>query len=204
MLQNLLSRLKWGLTVFGAIMVAFGIYTLVMNGKSAYDLNELGDNEFKKGMMVEGDITFNLGAYEETYNTRYGVKEKSSAVWYYIVPVGDESYIGVAVNANEKGAEFDRQTDQTYAWLNEETDQYPDTLHVKGKLAKMDAEDRALYKAAFKELGFSDAEFDKYAIDLYVGSNDFSGGLPILLIGVGILAVGVILIVVTAIFKRRA
>lgn len=203
MLQNLLSRLKWGLTVCGIILLGAGIYTMVMVSKTPYDLNALNDDEFKSGMIVEGDITFNLGAYEESVTTRNGIQQKSSAIWYYIVPVGDESYIGVAVKANERGAEFDKQTDQTYAWLNEETDEYPITLHVKGKLAKMDSQDKALYKEAFKQLGYSDSEFEAYGIPLYIGTNDFAGWLPLVLGGAALFAVGIVLIVVTSLRKRR-
>ena len=200
MLRNVLSRIKWGLMVFGVLMLVFGIYECVMAHKTPFDLNRIPDSEIKPGILLEGDVYGNYGAYEEYYNTRYGIKDKSSTLWYYIIPVGEESFMGVSVNANKRGAEFDRQSDETYDYLTGATDKAPTPLHVKGKVAKMDSEDLGLYKTALREIGFSESEIDQYALPYYIGSNSFDSWLVLLIVGVVILAIGVVLIFVT---RRR-
>lgn len=198
MLRNLLTRLKIVLILIGVALLAFGIYNAVMAHKTPYNLNALGDKEIKPGMLVEGEIYGNFGAYEESYSTNYGVKQKSTVLWYYIIPVGEESYMGIAVNANTMGAKYDRQTDQTYAYYFEEsTNIPPETISVKGTISKMDSEDEQYYKTALKELGFTDSEILKYGLPYYISYGNYDHWLVMCLAGAGILALGVILIILT-------
>lgn len=199
MFKNLLTRIKWGALIAGVLLIGAGIYSCIMAHKTPYDINQLMDGEAKAGMMVEGDLWCNYGVYEESYSSRYGIKQKSSEVWYYIIPVGEYDYMGVAVNANARGAEFDRQTDQTYDWIMDETGTVaePNPLHIKGKVVKMDNKDKEYFTKALVECGFTQSEIDQYAEFLYVSAGSFDEWLVVLLVGVVLTAVGVVLVIVT-------
>ncbi len=195
MFRNLVFRIKWALVIMGVVLLAAGIYYFVMAHKTPYDINLIDDSEIKAGMLVEGDIYGNYGAYEETYTTRYGVKESSTASWYYVIPVANESFMGLSVNAKQYGNQFELQSEQTYDYLTEATDQRPMIIHVKGKISKMDKKDQELYNEYLADIGFTNSEISQYCLPLYIKNQSFEGYLALLLSGAGCLIVGILLIV---------
>lgn len=195
MFQNLLFRLKWGLAIGGAVLLGFGIYCAVQAHKTPVDLNTIADNEIEAGLIVEGEIYGNYGAYEESYSTNNGVKNSSSTEWYYIIPVADESYMGIAVNVKARGTEFEKQADQTYDYLTGASNNYPMSLHVKGKINKMDDEDYALYKEALVSMGFTSAEISQYCKPYYIKSVNYDKYPILIILGAVMTVVGVALII---------
>lgn len=196
-----LSRIKWTALVLGIFFLGFGGFSLFKSNQTPIDYYDLTKANVKPGLMVEGDIYCNFGVYEESYSTSYGIKDKSSEVWYYVIPCGEEEYMGLAVSANELGTALDKQTEQSYDYMDGTTNVNPDLVHIKGAVTKMDNEDMGYFKEFLASGGYSDSEIEQLMVPYYITDGSYSQATTFLIIGVVGLAVGIVLILID---KKRA
>lgn len=134
--------------------------------------------------LVYAEYDISMGCFAEV---------DSTATYYYAVPVfdgGETRWIGLAVTGEADARILDAITDETYAFLAGEKEDYGDTTISKyGTLKKMDEELYGFMQAAFKDLGvYDDEEMGQYVLPLYVSvyvperAQKLFGGIVIVLV----------------------
>ena len=81
------TRLVITLIMLGAVMIFMGSSDVIDSRKTPTDFAAMSSEGMKVGEIVGGDLTSNLGTFEEMYHTTYGIKTGSSD-YVYLVPVG--------------------------------------------------------------------------------------------------------------------
>lgn len=199
-MRGFISRIKWGLLFIGVMFLGLGIFSVINAKKPAADLYDLDFSEYKDGKMVEADIYCNIGVYEESYSTNYGIKNKATVVWHYAIPIGDEEYMGIAVNAKRRGDQFDAQTDATYDWMMYDNAPEPEAIHVRGRMTKMDKDDTGYIQTLLREFGYTSAEAAQLTVPYYIKVDAFSDYKILLILGPILTALGVVAVIAT---RRR-
>lgn len=136
--------------------IAIGLFFWIWNeslhyafGRKKY-LNELYDAEIKD-MYVEADINF-LMDYFATYTSDDKVTEK-----YYLLPVGEESYIAVECSAKYFD-DFDQLMDISQDYMMGNRDTVEGSYHVKGTIMPLKGEALTYYKEYYEELSWGDSD----------------------------------------------
>jgi len=191
--MSVLTRIKVVLIVMGALLLVIGIRDCIYENQTPLQMEDMVEREIKKGASVEGNIYINLGAYETYYSTNNGIKNKSSEAWYYAIPVGDESYMGIKVNVDKMGDVFERQFDQSWDYMMYDDADIPDPIYIKGIICKMTKEDEGYFRTYMKDFDFSEAELNQYALPYYISLEDHSGYLGFMILGGVLAAIGVAL-----------
>jgi len=126
--------------------------------------------------LIYADYYISLGCFgeEETTTTnRSGKVVSKSSTYYYAIPVfsGEDTYwIGLEVAGEKDTNIMDVITDETYAYLADEADDYGfTTLSKYGSLKKMDKEMYGYMVEAFEGLEIYDSEeIAEYVLPVYI------------------------------------
>lgn len=200
--NNILSRLLVLLLMFGAILTFMGVRDFVDDKKTPENYNSMVEADFQKGMIVEGDIYGNLGAFEENYTTTNGVKTGSSR-YNYMIPVGEKQYMGLLNQTSTQEAELEAQADDSFAYLMGESSKEPQPVHFKGKVKVMDSETKGYLRDYMLDLGFTESEINSLILEYYIQCDDYSGWLWQIVVGLVCLGIGVAILVVPMISANR-
>lgn len=92
--NNVLTRLIMVLIGVGAVLIVMGSRDFIYSRKTPANYNSMLEADFQKGQLIEGEAYANLGAFEENYTTRNGVKTGESQ-YNYLIPVGEKQYMGL-------------------------------------------------------------------------------------------------------------
>lgn len=187
----------WRLLSTGIVLLAIGIAFIVMisgemadYSKKGADYSTLQWSDFKEGMMIEGDLPVNYGSYEEIVNDD---KDRSIGQ-FYLIDAGDECFMGIYTPVKELISSLDSQYK---AWSND-TDISP--VHFKGKVTKMDGQDKGFIRDYLVSAGYTGEEADNCVIDLYIKCVDTESHPVMLIIGIVAAAGGVVFLLL---FVRR-
>ena len=183
------------------LLLAVGIVCLVLGAidysdsrKTPINFNSMKDSEFQKGAIIEGDIYYNYGIFETIENKRNGHTESTD--YRYIIPMGDQSYVGIQfVNADDVSL-MDKQTDETYDMIDGKVEDTTTVVHFKGKVCKMDSEDYGYFKDFMKSGGFTDDEIAQYGSEYYIQVRKFGEGPLIMILGIVFLVIDAVIIAV--------
>lgn len=185
-----LKRIWAIMVILGVMLIAMAVVDLVDNAKEALPFEDLKVSQLKKGEIVEGKVNVNLGCFQESYRTRYGIKSGSSS-YYYVVFVE-----GKAIGLKCAGKTHEALEKQANAYLNYAGDGEPvlDAVPIKGRIRGMDSETREYLEEYLydEESGTTFAEIEPYVINEGI----LSMGQSMLLTGIG-LALILIPIIVT-------
>lgn len=183
------------------LLLAGGITCLVLGGmdysdsrKTPINFNEMKDSDFQKGAIIEGDLYYNYGIFETIENKRNGHTESTN--YRYIIPMGDESYVGIQFTNADEVALMDKQTDETYDMMDGKIEDTTTVIHFKGKVCKMDNEDYGYFKDFMKSGGFSDDEIAQYGSEYYIQVRKFGEGPLIMILGIVFLVIDAVIIAV--------
>lgn len=199
---SLFRRFLFTFGIFGAVFAYLGGSDLIDSRKPRYDINELMEADFKSGMIVEGELYSNLGAFEESYTTTNGIKTGSSK-YCYMIPVGEKKYAGYQAVYSTDIANLDTQADETYSLLVGESTKEPQSVHILGKVTKMSQKTRGFLRSYMLDLGFTEQEVDSYILDYYIEQNNFSNALDFFLIGIVMLAIVIFIVVITYVKSKK-
>lgn len=181
-----------GLMVIVAIMLLFsGFSDLSCKMKKPVDINTVTAGQLKKGLVVEGDLQYNIGQFAESYTT-YNYIRVGSKKANYVVPLSDGSFIGLENYFTKQNSLFDAQADETYNYLAEETEQTPRTIHIRGKVKRMNYETIKVFKQAFREWGFSDEDITQSATEFYVEYKNYNNWILKILGGVVLVVLAIL------------
>ena len=180
--------------------------------KKPVDFNMLTDAEIKSGLHVEGDVYLILDTFatEETYTKNSDGSRTPSKVsgYYYIIPVGEESYIGIEGSVDNRSA-FKAIDDSTWAWLTDAAgDLDPNAYyHYEGYIEEMDEELYQYFVEWFQDMEWFEttdaAQITPYALPLMI--RPMSPGLmPLLIIGFAMIALNVLFVVLHMNYKKKA
>lgn len=190
------------LFIVGVVLTYIGATDLIRGSKTPVDFDSLMASDVKKGMIVEGDLYANLGAFMESYTTRNGVKTGSSQ-YTYLIPVGDEEYMGLLNNTSDMEAQLEAQADTTYAILNGSTSIEPVVVHFKGRVFGLDSESKGYMKSYMIDLGYTENEISTYALSYYIKCENYDAGPVELGIGIVCLAIGAAIVLLPILSARK-
>ncbi len=196
------------LTLLSAGALWFSVPEWLVTMKPATDFNEISDSELRAGLHVEGDVYALLDSYasEQTWTEHeHGVTPKKTSKIYYILPVGEQSCIGLEVRAEDKRL-YNDITDATLSYMFGETEYIEsDPVHFEGQIVKMDDE---LYQYLLE--WFQESEYfgttDEAAIKEYVPSylmRPFSPGLYTMLAIAGVFVLADVIAVAILLVRRK-
>ena len=80
------------LIVGGAIFFVLGLLDFIDSNKTPIDYNTMTEDQVQKGAIVEGDIYYNYGPFEQIDTKENGRTTGTS--YRYVIPVGEEGYVG--------------------------------------------------------------------------------------------------------------
>lgn len=183
--------------VMGIALIVISAGEMSDYSKKGADLSTLSVGDIREGMMIEGDLPYNYGSYEKIQKE----DEKEGFGFYYLIPVGDDSTVGLYTAIDDLISELDAQS---AAYDSAETMDDVDAIspvHFKGKVTAMDSEDITYYRQALTEwYGLDDDYISEHCPYLYIKCVDTSSHPIILVIGIACTVVGVVLFLL---FIRR-
>ena len=203
-MKNFLWRLGFVLTIFGIIFTVMMGGDVIDSFKTPVNYNFMTAAEAKDGTVVEGNLLYNFGSYEEQYTTgRTGNRTGSTSYWYLIPLIGEEeeAYMGFYTGNKELITALDRQSEETYSMFD--TGVEPTPIHFKGKIVKMDSEDMTYFRDGLLEFGLTLEEAQEYGIQSYIKVIFYDNLWGPLIIGIVAFLVGVAILVIMFIRKRQ-
>ncbi|MCH5268583.1 MAG: hypothetical protein J1E62_09605 [Lachnospiraceae bacterium] len=190
-----LKRLCVIMVILGVMLIGMAIVDLIDNSKVPLSFGNLKVSQLKNGKIVEGDVPINLGCFQESYRTRYGIKSSSSN-YYYVVFVEDK-----AIGLRCTGETHEALEKQANAFLNHTGDDAPDleSVPIKGKIRKMDSETRGHLEEYLydDESGTNIAEIEPYVIN----NGILSTAQSMIMIGIGVALIAIPLLVTVLSWK---
>lgn len=202
-MKKFFSNLKLILIILGVIFIYMSIKDYIHKNTPPVDISTLTPATLEKGMIVEGDISYNFGAFMEEYSTRYGVKTGSST-YTYLIPIGNAEFMGIQPHGEDMTTQFDRQADATIAYmLDETTSQQPDTIHITGQIKTLNSESLGYMQEYLGYMGYSKNEASTYSCNYYISCESYDYWWVWLLIGIGCLALGILLLLSSLSITRR-
>lgn len=195
-IKNVLSSLIFFLLIFGAVFVYMSLGDWKRSNTTPIDLNTLTPESLEKGLIIEGDLPCNYGAFMEEYSTNYGIKTGSST-YTYLIPIGDTQFMAIKPHGSESESRFDRQADATLAYLLEETSVPPDSIHIKGQIKALDSESLGYMQDYLISMGYSRNQVSAYTCAYYINCETYDKWWLGLLIGLGCLVLGIVLLLIT-------
>lgn len=191
------------LFIIGVVLTYIGAMDLIRGSKTPVDFDSLKASDVKKGIIVEGNLYANLGAFMESYTTRNGVKTGSSN-YTYLIPIGSEEYMGLYSGNSSMQEELDAQTDATFNYLTGITSTEPVSVHFKGRVIGMDSKEKGYMHDYMIDMGFTESEITDYTINYYIKCENYDGGLIEMGIGIVCLLIGAAIILVPMLSARKA
>ena len=177
--------------VIGIVLTVMTVGDIIDNAKPPANYNALEMNDFHEGMIVEGDLTDNYGWYE-TITREKDNGTKTTVGYYYLIDAGAEGMMGLYTPMKDLISELNEQEEEGNNYFNGYSDEKPRTIHFKGKVCKMDAEDIKLYREYLTDIGLDSSAIDEYCLELYIKVTDISNNTPVLIIGIVIIFLGLL------------
>ncbi|MGN0496691.1 MAG: DUF6709 family protein [Lachnospiraceae bacterium] len=198
------TRLFIVFLVTGVMLFFTGVSNLFRDMKTPVDYATLSSAKLQKGMIVEGSVPMNLGAFEENYTTRNGVKSGSSHYQYIIYAgLGDENeevYMGLLDNSTALQEQLDAQCDATYDYY-EGSNVLPQTVYIKGRVMTMDSETQGYMKEALQYI-FDETNVDQYMCNYYIKCENYDSWPGFLISGAIILGIAILILVKSVIGSK--
>lgn len=203
-MKNFLWRLGFVLTILGVMFTVMSVGDVIDSLKTPISYNFMTAADVKEGTIVEGNLLYNFGSYEEQYTTgRFGNRTGSSSYWYLIPLIGEEeeAYMGFYTGNSALISALDRQADETYSMFD--TNVEPTPIHFKGKIVKMDNEDENYFRDGLLEFGLTYDEVQECGIKSYIKVVFYDNLWVPLIIAILALLLGVAILVIMFIRKRQ-
>lgn len=195
-------RFVFILVVVGVMFTYMGTMDLIRGSKTPADYNVMMEADYDKGMIVEGDLYANLGAFEENYTTRNGVKTGSSR-YNYMIPVGEKQFMGLLNNTADLETALETQADATFDYWNGDTNEEPLPVHFKGRVMKMSSETKGYLHDYMISMGYTEDEANDYILDYYIKCENYDGWLWQLVVGGVSLLIVLIIVLIPVISSRN-
>lgn len=201
-MERFTSRLMWIFFILGFIFIFNGAKDAIDSQKTPSDFNSMKETDIQNDMIVEGDIPYNFGAFEEEYRTTYGIKTGDSD-YTYLIPIGEKKYMGIKNQTNEQQVVLDNQADQTIDLMLGDSAVEPTSFHFKGRITTMDSQDKGYMRNYLLDMGYTESEVDGYILGYRIECVDFNSGMGELGIGVVLFAIGLAILITPWLERKR-
>ncbi len=191
--NNALGTLLGGLAIvaIGVVIICMNIAQMIENNQPHTSYSELTSTNIKEGMLIEGDLPFNYGAYAAQGGE---INNK-----YYLIETSDGYAMSLLCTNTDILVQLEKQSDDYIDYLNGKIEAAPEAVKIRGKVKNMDTEDKKLItKCLQQSFGFSLDEVTdntKFYI-IEVGNTEIS---PVVIVIGALMAVGGIVMLLVAI-----
>lgn len=200
-MKRFTSRAIWIAIFLGALFLYDGVSDTIDSQKTPANFNELKEADIYTGMIVEGDLACNYGAFEEEYRTTYGIKTGDSN-YTYLIPIG-EKFMGLKNQTTEQQNALDSQANSTIDLLLGDSSVQPSVFHFKGRVVALTSEDQGYMKDYLISMGYTEATVNQYMFNYCIECVDFSGGMGEIAIGLLLLVVGLVVLIAPWVEEQR-
>lgn len=186
------------LMVIGIVLTVVIAGELIDNAQPGVDYSTLTADTIKEGMIISGELPFNLGGYETV--TREGDNGKQEVGTYYLICTDDYDFWGIYTADKALLSKLERQATQTVT-LDDLEDVTP--IEFKGKVTAMDDDDKRIIRewtADFFEIDQAALADNVSIMDYYIKVVNTSGHPWILALGILVIVIGAVFILL---FVRR-
>lgn len=190
-----MNKLNWKFLI---ALIAFGIGLIWVGRDYIKDSKAVAENyenitptTIHAGMIVEGDLIYNLGIFEETYIKVFGIKAGGSD-YLFLVPIGSQ-YMGFQSRTKEMTSALDIQTDETINALQGGKTQ-PSKVHFKGRIVQMSSDDTFYAKDYFMSAGYSETEASNLICNFIIQPVDYNDGVKFVGFGVLCLLIAIFMV----------
>lgn len=188
------------LAVVGIVLIGSRISSLFLLLSGKDDLDVMTADEIRPGMYVEGTVWGIYDYYASTTETKNGVSSTVSCE--YIIPVGEAEYMGM-VAPKKYMEDCDALMEESWDYLDGLTEEITGQFKVTGTITDMDSESLKFYReylvdyAGYDELSEEEQEafLPYYLMIGYVGESKFSDVIGLSILGLGLLAAAIALLV---------
>lgn len=201
-IKNVSFNLMIFLFLFGAVFVYMSLGDWKRSNTTPIDLNTLTPGNLESGLIVEGDLPCNYGAFMEEYTTNYGVKTGSST-YTYLIPIGETQFMAVTPHGDRLISSFEQQADATLAYLLNESYVQPDSIHIKGQIKALDSESLGYMQDYLVSMGYSRNEVSAYTCAYYINCESYDKWWIGFLIGLGCIVLSIGLLFITLRSRSR-
>ncbi len=153
------TRIGMVITMLAALAAAVVLF-LVNDETRDYlltgdDINKLAIGDIEEEKIVRGKLYAILGCYAE---------DEEGA--YYVIPVGEEEYMGVYLNKRYEDQAW-KMIEETVDYINGDREEMSaDRISTRGMIYRMDATERQYFHEWFTDTNFmTEAEVASYAVD---------------------------------------
>lgn len=186
------------LMVVGIVLTVVIAGELIDNAQPGVDYSTLTADTIKEGMIISGELPFNLGGYETV--TREGDNGKQEVGTYYLICTDDYDFWGIYTADKALLSKLERQATQTVT-VDDLEDVTP--IEFKGKVTAMDDDDKRIIRewtADFFDVDQAALADNVNIMDYYIKVVNTSGHPWILALGILVIVIGAVFILL---FVRR-
>ena len=186
------------LMVVGIVLTVVIAGELIDNAQPGVDYSTLTADTIKEGMIISGELPFNLGGYETV--TREGDNGKQEVGTYYLICTDDYDFWGIYTADKALLSKLERQATQTVT-VDDLEDVTP--IEFKGKVTAMDDDDKRIIRewtADFFDMDQASLADNVSIMDYYIKVVNTSGHPWILALGILVIVIGAVFILL---FVRR-
>ena len=187
----------------GLAFLIIGIVFIVMIGAEMMDYSKKGKEystltmaDYKEGMMVEGELPYNFGAYERIYDE----DDKKSVGYFYLIDSDEYGFMGLYTPRKDLISQLDEQVEMVDSASTEAEYALVQSVAFKGKVTKMDDEDEKFFRQCLISYGYTDEFIDEYCPLMYIKCVDTKSHPVLLIAGIAATVVGLVFILL---FVRR-
>ncbi|MCM1272030.1 MAG: hypothetical protein NC225_06610 [Clostridium sp.] len=182
-------------SILGAILFAcafgFGLsngFKYVFKGATSYEDMIEEQGSLVKGEYVSVDARAVIDWYAETQYKINGIIPAGSKQ-HCLLWIDDTTFVSLTVKGDENKAKINKLIDQTYKYLNYETDDLPETIHFEGEITSIGSEVSKYYNEILTNWQISgDSDLKVYYLTIDTTSTKLS------IVGYGIFALAMIII----------
>lgn len=186
-----------GLFIVGAVFVYMSCGDLKRNNTTPVDFNTLTVADLEDELIVEGELWCNYGAFMEEYSTRNGVKVGDSK-YKYLFPISDTQFMAIEPQNDEMDAYFDKQANETIAYILGESSAEPGSVHIKGRIKRLDSASMGYMKEYLISLGYTQNNVQSAVCAYYIDCETYDNWWIGFIIGLGFIALSIGLLIHTA------
>ncbi|MBP3507282.1 MAG: hypothetical protein J6K43_12890 [Lachnospiraceae bacterium] len=186
-----IEDVKWALLVVGIGLIIWGIHDLGYVNKTPVNIADLQSYDIQSGMVVEGEIPCNYGVFDK--EVQYKNDGPNENRYYYLIPVGNNSYMGYLSTTSDENLK--RQAQETEQYINGTRMTAPSSVWIHGYVRPMDASTKAKMRSYMISLGVPSDQVDSILVDYYIQCAYFSAWKTVLIIGIIMTGVGAVMII---------
>lgn len=181
-MKKLKNMILWAFIILGGMFAYEGISDTIDSKKTPVDFASLMESNLSAGMIVEGDLPGNYGAFEEEYHTTYGIKTGTTD-YTYLISIGNQKYMGIKSTSTEQVTALNTQANATVDYILGDSSIAPTPFHFKGKIIALTTEEQNFMKAYLKEMGYTEQELPGIMVNYKIQCVELQNGLITALLG---------------------